>query len=163
MPLVAKEERIKQFFRISVALKGVHAVLETAGGFLLLFLNPATITAFIVQLTQDELSEDPNDLVSNSLLRAAHQFSLSGPLFSALYLLSHGIIKIILVTALFKNKLWAYPWSLSVLGIFIVYQLYRYSHTRSLSLIALSVFDIVVMWSIWREYQIVRAHPQQLA
>ena len=33
----------------------------------------------------------------------------------------------ILVAALLKNQLWAYPWTIAFLGIFIAYQLYRLS------------------------------------
>jgi uncharacterized membrane protein len=60
------------------------------------------------------------------------------------------------VIALLKNKLWAYPWSLVVLGSFILYQIYRFTFTHSLALIVLTVFDLAVIWLIWREYQIVR-------
>lgn len=158
-----KERRIYYLFRTSVVLKGLHALLELVGGALLLIVSPAFIylPQIIAKLTQEELTEDPNDLVANFFLQAAHQLSISSELFAAMYLLSHGIIKIILVVALLKNKLWAYPWSIAVLGIFIAYQLYRFTHTHSLWLIALSVFDVVVLYLIWREYLIVKNHLQR--
>jgi hypothetical protein len=46
------------------------------------------------------------------------------PLFGAIYLLSHGISKVILVALVLRNKLWAYPWLMVLLGVFIGYQLY---------------------------------------
>ena len=46
-------------------------------------------------------------------------------LFGAVYLLLHGAVKVVLVTALLLNKLWAYPCMIVVLLIFIGYQMYR--------------------------------------
>ena len=58
-----------------------------------------------------------------------------------------------LVWALLKHKLWAYPLSIIVFAAFIVYQLYRFTFTRGLGLIALSLFDLVVIWLIYLEYR----------
>jgi uncharacterized membrane protein len=48
-----------------------------------------------------------------------------------------------------------------VLGIFILYQVYRFTFTRSLGLVALSVFDLVLVWLIWHEYNIIKQHRNQ--
>jgi uncharacterized membrane protein len=40
-------------------------------------------------------------------------------LFGAIYLLAHILAKVILVAALLKNQLWAYPWTTAFLGAFI--------------------------------------------
>lgn len=160
VPQTPQERRIYYLFRTSVILKGIHALLELVGGALLLVVSPTFIflPQIIANLTHEELTEDPNDLIANLLLQTAHQLSISSELFAAMYLLSHGIVKTILVAGLLRNKLWAYPWSIAVLGIFILYQLYRFMHTHSLWLIALSVFDVVVLYLIWREYKIVKKH-----
>jgi uncharacterized membrane protein len=52
------------------------------------------------------------------------------------------------------GKLWAYPLSLGFLGAFIIYQGYRYTHTHAVSLILLTVFDLIVAYLIWHEYQL---------
>lgn len=157
-PQTPQERRIHELFRISVFLKGGHALLELVGGALLLIVPPAFtyVPRIIAKLTQEELIEDPNDLVANFFVETAHQLSISSELFAAVYLLSHGIIKLFLVGALLKEKTWAYPWSLAILGIFILYQLYRFTNTHSPWLIALSIFDIMVIYLIWKEYRIVR-------
>jgi len=72
--------------------------------------------------------------------------------------LSHGIVKLALVAGLLANRLWAYPASLAVMSLFIVYQLYRFSFTHSAGLIVLSLFDGVVMVLIWHEYRLMRRH-----
>jgi uncharacterized membrane protein len=39
-----------------------------------------------------------------------------------------------------------------------VYQLYRFSYTHGVGLIALTVFDILVMGLVWHEYSLMRRH-----
>jgi uncharacterized membrane protein len=152
------EQRIHQVFRLSILLKGAHALIEVAGGIALALVSTGTITGLVNKLTQEELVEDPNDFIAAHLLAMAQGFSIEAKHFYAFYLLSHGLIKLLLVVALLKNKLWAYPASLVVLGLFIVYQLYRYSYTQSVGLIVLTIFDLVVIWLIWHEYRLMRRH-----
>ena len=152
------EKRIHQLFEISVLLKGAHALLETVGGVLLYFVSTSTITALVVSLTQEELTQDPGDYVAQHLLQFANGLSVGGKSFAAFYLLSHGVIKLFLVAGLLRNKLWSYPASLGVLGLFILYQVYRYTFTHSIWLVALTFFDLFVMWLVWHEYSLVRRH-----
>jgi uncharacterized membrane protein len=63
-----------------------------------------------------------------------------------------------LVVGLLRGKLWSYPASLAALGLFMVYQVYRYSYTHSFGLLVLTVFDAAVMVLIWHEWKIVRRH-----
>jgi uncharacterized membrane protein len=152
------ERRIHQIFEISVLLKGTHALIECIGGLVLAFVSTSAIASLVNALTQEELIEDPNDFVATHLLSLAQNFSVSTQHFYAFYLLSHGLIKVFLVVGLLRNKLWAYPVSLVVLGLFIVYQLYRFLYTHGFGLIVLTVFDVVVMGLIWHEYRLVSRH-----
>jgi uncharacterized membrane protein len=65
----------------------------------------------------------------------------------------HGAIKILLVAALLRGKMWSYPLSIWVLGAFIAYQGYRYTLTHSPWLIALTALDVVVVALVWNEYR----------
>jgi len=60
----------------------------------------------------------------------------------------------VLVVALWFNKLWAYPLTIVVFGGFMVYQVYRYTHTHSFALMMLTAFDAVVVWLTWQEWQL---------
>lgn len=160
MDITLREKRIGQFFRFSVALKGIHSLLEIMGGLLLLIASPERITRLVIWMTQDELLEEPRNFIANYLLNTSSHLSINSILFGSFYLLSHGVVKLVLVIGLLKNKLWAYPWSLVVLGLFMVYQIYRFSFTHSAGLLVLTVFDGIVLWLIWREYQIIRSHKQ---
>jgi len=152
------EQRIHYIFEVSVLLKGAHALIECLGGLALAFASTASIAELVNRLTQEELIEDPNDFVATHLLRMAQGFSVSSKNFYAFYLLTHGIVKLALVAGLLKNKLWAYPSSMVVLGIFIIYQIYRFLYTQSVGLVVLTVFDLIVMALIWHEYGLMRRH-----
>lgn len=152
------EQRIHQVFVISILLKGAHALIECAGGILLAVVSTSMISSFINLLTQEELVEDSHDLIATHLRTYAEHFSIGSKEFYAFYLLSHGIVKVFLVIGLLRNKLWAYLASLVVLGLFIIYQMYRFSYTHSLGLIALTVLDLIVMWLVWHEYRLLRHH-----
>ncbi len=145
-----------RFFRISIVLKGLHSLFEIFGGIALYVIHPDTIQRLISRLTQNELLEDRRDLIANTLRQAAEHLSISGKTFAAFYLLSHGVIKLLLVIELLRKRLWAYPASLAMFAAFIAYQLYRYTHTHAIELIILTVFDLAVMWLVWREYRIVK-------
>lgn len=154
--MMLAERNVHRVFEISVLLKGAHAVVECLGGLVLALVSADWVASTINRLTQEELIEDPHDFLATHLVAFAGQFSVTTKNFYAFYLLSHGIVKLALVAGLLRGKLWAYPASLVVLGLFIAYQAYRYSYTHSLGLVVLSLFDILVMVLVWHEYRIVR-------
>ena len=133
-------------------------MLECVGGVALALVSTSTIRALVNALTKEELTEDPKDFIATHLLALAQNFSVETKYFYAFYLSSHGVVKLLLVIALLRNKLWAYPVSLIVFGLFVIYQLYRFSYTHGAGLIVLTVFDILVMGLIWHEYSLMRRH-----
>jgi uncharacterized membrane protein len=148
-------------FKIGLVLKGLDGVLEVIGGILLLFLSPDAIAHLVRMLTAHELSEDPHDLVARYLLHTTAHLNHGTTLFGAIYLLSHGLAKIVLVALVLRGKLWAYPWLIGLLLVFIAYQLYEIIFVHfSAGLTALTVFDAFLVWLTWREYRSKRArHP----
>lgn len=154
----AREKRIHDIFAVSVLLKGAHAVIEIAGGVALYMFSTQAIVALLNRFAESELIEDPNDFVAGHLMKFAQGFSVEAHHFYAFYLFSHGVVKIVLVAGLLREKLWAYPASFAVFTAFIVYQLYRFSYTHEVSLIALSILDAIVIALAWHEYRLVRRH-----
>ena len=146
-------DSLDRVFEIGIIVKGLDGVLEAIGGLLLLAVTPATINQIMVRLTQHELSEDPNDFIANRLLGYTHGLTGSAVTFAAVYLLVHGIVKIVLVAALLRNQSWAYPWMMGFLVIFIGYQLYRLALSPTFWLAALTVFDALMVWLTWREWR----------
>jgi len=148
------ERQIHQIFQVSVLIKGALALIECAAGVAFALVSTSSIKNLVDMLTQEELIERPQDFIATHLLAASQHFSVETKHFYAFYLLSHGLIKLLLVIGLLRNKLWSYPVSLIVLGLFIVYQLYRFSYTHGAGLIVLTVFDIFVIGLIWHEYRL---------
>ena len=140
-------------FEVSIILKGLDGLLELIGGVLLLAVSPTTINHLINRLTQHELDEDPHDVIATRLLHFGNGLTGSAVRFAAAYLLVHGIVKVFLVAALLRNKLWAYPWLIITLVVFIGYQLYKIALDPTAWLIALTVFDAFVVWLTWREWR----------
>jgi uncharacterized membrane protein len=148
------ERNIHRIFKISILMKGAHAVIEIAGGLALYLVTTGTIVNVVKLATQEELIEDPNDYIASHLLAMAQHFSVASKSFYAFYLLSHGAIKLLLVVGLLRNQVWSYPASLVAMAAFIIYQLYRFSYTHSRGLIVLTVFDLVVIALIWHEWRV---------
>ena len=155
---VMQEKRIHQIFVASVAFKGIHALIEIVSGIALYFVSTETIVAAINRWSYDELLEEKHDWVANHLLDFARTFSVAEHNFYAFYLLSHGLIKAVLVIGLLREKLWAYPASFAVFGAFIAYQLYRYSFIHDFGLILLSIFDAFIIFLAVHEYRLLRKH-----
>lgn len=145
-------------FKIGLVLKGLDGILEVAGGIALLFVSPHAIEHLVRALTAHELSEDPHDLIARYLLHSTSHLSTGIAVFGAIYLLSHGIAKIVLVALVLRDKLWAYAWLIALLMTFIAYQIYRITAVNfSVGLTALTVFDAALAWLTWREYRSRRA------
>ena len=145
-------KKLLEIFDAGVYLKLINAILEVFGGFIFLFSKPSSINNIVLRLTQHELIQDPRDFVANFL---RHQVSLltgRSELFTAFFLLSHGIIKGFLLVALLQKKLWAYPTAIVVFLGFIVYQLYQFLIGGSPWLIVLTVLDVIVVILTYLEY-----------
>ena len=150
-------------FKVSLVLKGLDGVLELVGGVILLFLTPQAIASIAKTVTQHELASDPHDYIANHILHASAATNASTTIFGALYLISHGIVKIVLVTAVLKNKLWAYPWMVAFLVIFIGYQIYRMSYKFSYGMLLLTIFDIFIVVLTVIEYRRHKSAHEQMA
>jgi len=140
-------------FEIGIILKGLDGLAETIGGVLLLAVSPAQINRIAVDVTQHELSHDPHDWIATHLLHYAHGLTNATVTFAAIYLLAHGVVKVVLVFALLRNQMWAYPGLIVVLIAFIVYQLYLIVLKPTAGLIGLTIFDLAITALTWREWR----------
>ena len=151
---------LKTSFQTGITLKGIDGVLEIVGGVLLWIVRPAAMNAFIRVLSLHDLSRDPHDFIAVHLLRTSEMLLSTNRLFPSLFLLSHGIAKVVLVIALWMKELWAYPATILVFSAFSAYQIYRCSHTHSIALFILTIFDVVVIgltWQQWRQLNVSRS------
>lgn len=139
-------------FQLSITLKGLDGLVEIAGAFLFLSDNPVRVNALVGALTFHLLSHAQNAYISGQLLHASRLVAGQAPHFVFLFLMSHGVAKVTLVTALWFNRLWAYPLMILMLAGFIIYQLYVMIHDPTALLALLTIFDAFVIWLTKVEY-----------
>jgi uncharacterized membrane protein len=146
-------------FLVGVFFKGLDGVLETLGGLIFLFLRHGALEKFARIVFRGELAEDPHDIIANYLINLAAHTSRDTEFFAAIFLLVHGAIKISIVTGLYLRKLWIYPLAEIILSLFVLYQLYRFSHTFSVLLIFISIVDIFIIFLIRTEHKRLKGLP----
>ena len=143
-------------FEIMLIFKSIFALLEIVSGIAMIFLSPGRLNKLIEFISREELYEDPKDLLMNFIVVYGHAFSIGAQKFAVFYLLSHGIIKLIVILLLWRKKLWAYPLSIAVFIGFIIYQMYHYAHSHSIMLLILTVLDIAMIGLTVLEYRNIR-------
>jgi uncharacterized membrane protein len=151
--LSPREVTIRRVFRISLILKAIDSAIEMAAGLALYFISHSAIMGFVQWLTRTELMEDPRDFLANWLMHSAEAFSVSRKDAAAMYLFSHGAIKLFLVVMVLRDRAaWAYPAFMVALVLLIAYQSYQIALAFSLWLAVLTLFDVVVLVLTWHEY-----------
>lgn len=145
---------LSKIFHTGITLKGIDGLLEIIGGVLLWFLKSSQLSVIVQFIFQHELSRDPHDWIGVHVLHATEKLANGDPAFASLFLFSHGLTKAALVICLWMNKLWAYPLTIVVFAAFSAYQMYRYTHTHSMWLIVLTVFDLALIYLTWEEYKV---------
>ena len=146
-------DRIHQLYLISIIGKGALAIFECLSGVALVLASRESIVTLVGKVTQGEITEDPHDLIASHLRVWAAGFSPDSKGFYAWYFLSHGIVKLAIVGALISGRLWAFPVSIAALLLFIGYQAYRYTFAPTVGLVVLTIFDLVVLGLVLREYR----------
>jgi len=152
-PIIEKKS-IDKLFLTSMVIKAGAAVFEIGTGIATLFLTTNEVLRVTQMLVQGKLDADPDDFLANYVLDLAARFvpgQSNWFLFS--YLVGHGVINMLLVIALLRKKMWAYPVSLVIFGSFLVYEGWKVLSTHSLFMSAFTVFDLAVIWLISREYR----------
>ncbi len=136
-----------------LAVKAANAVLEIAGGFLMIVINHDWLDRLILQIALPELREDPQDYLMNYFVTLSQNSSSSTQHLLAYYMLLHGGIKLAVLWLLWKRKLWAFPPGLAVFGIFVAYEIFSYIHTHSLVLLLVIILDLAIVTIVILEYR----------
>ncbi len=148
-------------FWIALVFKGIDGLLETAGGVFLLAVSAETMNTFAWKLLQPELAQDPNDWLANHLLSWIFHLSTDSKVFAVAYLLVHGIIKLVIVVAIWFSQLWAYWFAGIVFGLFVFYQMARFAATHSLAMVFLTAIDLIIIALLPPEHRRVRLHLER--
>ena len=157
MDEVAKHHRpdfTDKAFKVGLFFKGLDGLLETLAGLMLLIIRPDQISRLVDWLTHGELSQDPHDFIANHLVKSAHNLTGASLAFASAYLLSHGLVKLVLVVEVLRNRFWAYPGLIIVTSLFVIYQVYRMAvYKVTFGLTSLTVFDLAIIYLTAEEYK----------
>jgi uncharacterized membrane protein len=149
---------LHQLFEASLVIKGLLAASEAVAG-LGLWLTPnKSILLLVIWLTRNEIAQDPSDEMAIWFRHAAEAFPIQTQHFYALYLLAHGLLKLLMVGMLARRVLWAYPAAMAVLAGFVLYQMHQWTQSHSSVLFLLSGFDLFMIGLVWREFNEMRLH-----
>jgi len=152
-----KKRSLKEVFHIGfdigLILKSLFAAGEVLGGIAMTFVTPEKLNRLIAWITAGESSEGPHDWLVNYLITFGHRFTLDAQQFASFYLLSHGLVKLVVLFLLWKKKLWAYPLSIAVFVGFIIYQMVRFANSYSIMMLFLTFLDMVMIFLTIMEYR----------
>ena len=139
-----QEKRIHQLFQITVALKGLHGLVEVVGGIALALFSTDAILRLLYHL-------DKHQVVARHFNTGEHRYYVW-------FFLSHGALNLALAIGLLLEKLWAYPAAVVILILFIILQMYRFTHVHDPGLVVFSLIDVLVIGLAIHEYRLLRKH-----
>jgi len=139
-----QEKRIHQLFQITVALKGLHGLVEIIGGIALAVFSTDAILRLLYHW-------DKHQVVARHFNNGEHHYYVW-------FFLSHGALNLALAIGLLLQKLWAYPTAIAILVLFIGLQMYRFIHVHDPGLVFFSLLDVVVIVLAVHEYRLLRKH-----
>ena len=152
------EKKLHLAFELSLWFKAIFALSEIVAGTATWFVPQRLFLTLVLWVTKDEFAEDPHDLVASFLLHTVQHLSVGTQQFAAAYLLGHGVIKLWLISGLLRERLWYFPISIIAFGLFIAYQIYRFTFTHSIWLLLITALDVVIITLTWHEYRYLRNH-----
>ena len=149
-----QEREIGDFlFRIGMYWRIVYGFLRLVVATLLIQKIGTPVSQVLYSVWSGEQSEDPRDVFLNFFSSILGHFPYHVTYFLVSYLVFWGLVDIVLSISLLKHKLWAFPVTLSLIGLFVIYEIYRFFHTHSLLLLWIIIVDFVLMWLIRNEYR----------
>ena len=147
------ESVLHDIFEAGIFIKFFNSLWEIVSGFFILFLSKETIGRLFYFLARKEMLEDPRDFFINFSLKFLENLSHNTQVFIAVYILLHGLLNLFLVVQLYRDKIWAYVATVSIMVVFLFYQVYRIILHHSTILTIITIFDILFIMLTWHEYK----------
>lgn len=140
-------------FDIVIVLKALNGFAEIAIGMTLLLLKVGAILEWVQWLTQSELLQDPHDLLATFLEHWAMNFRHDAQIFSGVYLVAHGVVKLTIAILLFKERPWVFPLGLILFTALVAFSLHHLSIHWSWALAGFILFDLFTIVIIAKEWR----------
>ena len=148
----SKEKTYGFFFRLGMWWRIFYGILRVILSFMLLRVVGIPFADIFLNLMQHEVIVDKADFLVRTISPILEHFSFTVTYFLVTYLIFWGVIDIVLSISMLRHRLWAFPISIYSIGLFVLYEIYRYTHTHSLVLLWVIFIDIVLIWLIRKEY-----------
>jgi uncharacterized membrane protein len=146
-------------FRVGMWWRILYGFLRIILGFILLHFIGTPLSDIFYRVMSHEVIEDPGDIILRTIGSSLQHFSFTVTYFLAIYFIFWGAIDILLSINLLKHKIWVFPVSIYLIAIFVLYGIYRFSHTHSPVLAFIIVMDLVILWLIRKEYIKLKSPP----
>jgi uncharacterized membrane protein len=149
--------RTELLFRIALLVKAIDGAVELIAAVVLLLVSGATVHRLIDDVLSRDLLGPPDGSLARHFVAGTAEFASGNRTFAVVYLGLHGVVKLALVAALLRKWMPAYPVAVVVLGLFVIYEIYRATQTGSVLLPVLAAVDVAIIVMIVREYRVLRA------
>lgn len=141
------------FFRLSMVGKIFYGSWRVVLGLFMFQIIGSPFSDLFLKLLNREHSEDPTDIIIQFINPFLHYAAFPVTYYLAFYILFWGALDVFLGVNLLRHKMWAFPFSLLLIGTFIMYEVYRYFHTHSTVLAIVTAIDIIMFILIYKEYK----------
>jgi uncharacterized membrane protein len=113
-----KERWIPKSVDAGTLLQGLQGAAECIGGLILTLISAPALIHLAGALTQTELAQHPHDVIATRLMLWINHFSTGNKILFAIYLLGHGLARIVLAVALVRDRRGIYPAPVTLRGLF---------------------------------------------
>ncbi len=143
---------LTQLFFLGMYWRIFYGFLRVLFGVALLKVVGSPLLEVIHDFMGYELVENSSDIlfVMVNYFLSEHSFYVT--YFLASYFIFWGVVDIFLSYNLIKERLWAFPVSIVLIGLFVSYSIVRLTFTHSTLLLSVIVFDLIILWLIYKEY-----------
>ena len=148
-----------RLFRLALLVKAVDGAAELVGALVLLAVPGAALASLVKEVVGRDLLGPPDGSLARHFEAGTAEFVSGNRTFAVVYLGLHGVVKLALVAALLREWRPAFPVAVVVLGVFVVYELYRATQTGSVLLPFLAALDVAIIVLIIREYRLLSSRP----
>jgi uncharacterized membrane protein len=152
-----RRRKLDLVYRIGVMVKGLDGAIELVGG-MLLWLAPGLLREALLPLSATVGGDHPiRNFVAYWAGRLGHELATDSTVFVVIFLLAHGIVKVVLVYCLLREYHWVYPYALAVLGLFAAYQVFVLFGSPTVGMAVFTALDFAIIWLVWREWRVLRS------
>lgn len=152
MKKLLNETTFENLFKATILWRIIYGIIKFISGILLVNVLPNQIFETFNKITRKELLEDPDDFLINIIGNYIEKITESTILFIAIYLIFWGLLDTILSYFIYKKIIWAYPMTIYLIILFVIYQILHLVSNHSLTLVFFIIIDIVIIFVIHREY-----------